>query len=169
MSVGDRDQHGRSGSRQAYPTIDLCGEPNSIDPGQGRVFFYDHVDKISSFLDPSGEAPPSMNVDRADDDVLSLPSSYTRKSFNSLTAHPGRAFLQVYVALTESSWRRQTQASSLQSHSTNHFPHLSIMTISGNVPLHQCKCISTRLGTHEDLGYEVGLSLFCIVKLSVEF
>lgn len=147
MPVDDRDQHGRRVSRQAYSTSSLCGEPNSLDSGEGRVFFYDHVDKISSFLDPSGEAPPSMNVDRADDDVLSLPSSYTRKSFDSPSAHPGRTFLQVYVALTESSWRRQTQASSLQSHSTNHFPRLSIVTTSGNVPLQHCKCISIRLGS----------------------
>ena len=108
-----------------------------------------------------------MNVDRADDDVLSLPSSYTRKFFDSLTANPGRAFLQVYVALMESSWRQQTQASSLQSHSTNQFPHLSIMTVSENVPLHQCKCISTRLGSRQHFGYEVELSLVCIIKLSV--
>jgi hypothetical protein len=143
VSVDDRDQPRRRGSRQAYSTSAVCGEPNTLDPGQSHVFFYDHVDKISSFLDPSGEAPPSMNVDRADDDVLSLPSSYTRKSLYSPTAHPGRSFLQVYVALTESSWRRLTQASSLRSHSTNHFPRLS--TISGYVLLQHCKCISIRL------------------------
>jgi len=52
--------------------------PEEGDQGQDHVSFYDHVDKIASFLDPSGEVPPSMNVDRADDDLLSLPSSYTR-------------------------------------------------------------------------------------------
>lgn len=159
--MDDREQYRRRVSRQAYSTNALCGEPNTLDPDEGRVLFYDHVDKISSFLDPSGEAPPSMNVDRADDDVLSLPSSYTRESFESPTAHPGRAFLQVYVALTESSWRRQTQASYLQSHSTNHFPRLSIVTTSGNVPLQHCKCISTRLGSHTALSKTLAMSEGC--------
>ena len=112
------------------------GEPNTLDPGQGHVFFHDHVDRISSFLDPSGEAPPSMNVDRADDDVLSLPSSYTRKSLDSPTALAGRTFFQVYMALMESSWRRLTQASSQQSHSTNHL-HLYCNNIR--------KCTTTTL------------------------
>ena len=79
--MDDRGQPGRRGSRQAYSTSAGRGELDTLDPGQSHIFFYDHVDKISSFLDPSGEAPPSMNVDRADDDALSLPSSYTRKSF----------------------------------------------------------------------------------------
>ena len=85
--MADRDHPGGRGPRRAYSTGPVCGGPNAFHKGQGYVSFYDHVDKISSFLDPSGEAPPSMNVDRADDDLLSLPSSYTRRFLYSFTVH----------------------------------------------------------------------------------